>query len=260
MRGILRGERGLSALLLPVIVAWALAAVIILTGTLLAAHDIDDSVEVITSEVSAVDQDLDLIRLAEETDDIATRILNQVDPLPKELDKIIAIARQIDGVAGSILGKAREINGRVGEINARAASIRTNARAIQERAESIDTTVVAIFRTVSSINATVRNIDGTVQAIEGSVGGILRRFVATLDVARSIDTGVAGINRRARTIIELEEPLKSDLGRTLFQIGPGHREPDGQKTLHGHANGIDCDLASFPGLGQTPPPSQFCGK
>lgn len=260
MRAILSGRRGLSALLLPIVIAWALAAVLMLTGTLLAARQIDERVKAVTSQVTDIDRDLEAVRLAGTTNDVAEDILRQADPLAKELDEVVATAEHIDMTAGSILDSAQSINTRVAEINRTARSILTAARAINGNVDSIRDTVGALFGVVRSINSTARSIGATAGAIETTVDGIEQRLGTTLSVARSIDPGVAGINRRADLTIAGVRPIRDDVGAILFQVGRGHTQPDGQKTLHGHANSIDCALGEFPLFGQLPPPPQHCGK
>ena len=51
MRNILSGARGMSPVVLVILIAWALLSVIFLTGTLLAARSIDRSVSGVTNRV-----------------------------------------------------------------------------------------------------------------------------------------------------------------------------------------------------------------
>ncbi len=51
MRSILSGARGMSPVVLVILIAWALLSVIFLTGTLLAARSIDRSVSGVTNRV-----------------------------------------------------------------------------------------------------------------------------------------------------------------------------------------------------------------
>jgi len=52
MRSILSGSRGMSPVVLVILIAWALLSVIFLTGTLLAARSIDRSVSGVTGRVT----------------------------------------------------------------------------------------------------------------------------------------------------------------------------------------------------------------
>src|SRR5688572_12883500 len=53
MRNILSGARGMSPVVLVILIAWALLSVIFLTGTLLAARSIDRSVSGVTGRTTA---------------------------------------------------------------------------------------------------------------------------------------------------------------------------------------------------------------
>ena len=81
-------EAGLAGIALVIVIAWALAAVMMLTGTLIAAQQIDDRVATILGEVSPIDDDLDSVKLAQETDRIAKDILTAAEPLSGQLDQV----------------------------------------------------------------------------------------------------------------------------------------------------------------------------
>ncbi len=240
--------------MLVVVIAWALAAVLMLTGTLLAAQSIEGRVTSIVGSTSAIDDDLDAVRLAARTSRISGRILEAAAPLSSELDQVIVAARSIDRTAGSILDTAESINGRVvsinataGSINATVRSIRSNAGSIESTAESIDTRAGAIDSTVESIERSAGSIETRVEAVETSVDSIDGRLSGTLDETRTIDSGVAGINIRADRVIDIVRPVRDDTQDILDQVGQpelrmGHRQRDGDKSLHGHANSIDCQL------------------
>jgi hypothetical protein len=239
--GFLTGQRGLAGTILVLVIAWALAAVLMLTGTLLAARDIDDRVDVITREVEPADSDLDAVRLAARTSRIADRILAAAKPLSGQLDEVLQAAGGIDRTANSILITARSINGTVASIHA---------------------TVGSIHATVGSIESTVGSIGGHVGSIGRSVGGIHARARTILLTTRSIDAGVAGTNLRALAVTRLVRAIKRDtgslLGDGLAHIGPEHG-PNSDATLHGHANSIDCsDLVRT--LGQARGARSYCGR
>lgn len=204
-------ESGLAAIALVIVIAWALAAVLMLTGTLLSARQIDDRVVSITGEVSEIDQDLDAIMLTEETNRIAEDILAAAQPLDDHLNEVIAAAREIDGNVTSILQTAGSINTTAKDINSTVNSIRGNA---------------------TSINESVKSIGATVDSIHGNAAAIL-------STAQSIDQGVADINSRADTIIQLVRGIKSDTGNILAHVGAEHGTA--QRTIHGHANSINCN-------------------
>jgi methyl-accepting chemotaxis protein len=239
--GFLTGKRGLAGVILVLVIAWALAAVLMLTGTLLAARDIDDRVEVITREVKPADRDLDAVRLAATTSRIADRILEAARPLSGQLDQVIRATHGIDRSARSIL---------------------VTAGSIGDTVESIHTTVGSIHGTVGSIESTAGSIGGHVNSIGRSVGGIHSRARTILLTTRSIDAGVEAINRRALIVTRLVRAIKSDTGSLLedglAHIGPEHG-PDTDATLHGHANSIDCSPLVRT-LGQARGAPSYCGR
>lgn len=248
-------------LLLPVVIAFVLSAVIMLTGTLLAARQISDRVQLIADSTSEIDDDLDAVRLAQRTSRLAGSIFEQARPLSGQLAKVVDEAHSIDRTAGSILRTAGSINGRVASIERTAAGIRSTAGAINDEVVSIDDRVTAIDDTVASIDDRVQSIDATVESIDAEVGSIDATVadIATnagliLREATSIDSGVAGINRRVERVIAIVRPIEADTTNILAQVGIDHLMPDGDKTLHGHANSIDCHIVPAVDL------SEYCGR
>lgn len=160
-----RNEKGLAGTVLIITIAWALSAVLMLTGTLVAAQQIDDQVEVILGEVSPIDKDLDSVRLAEETNRIASEILDAAEPLSGQLDQVIASVGTIDKSVEDILGTARTINGTVKDIN-------STATGIGSTVDSIGGNVSSILSVVRSIEAGVTAINGRADVVVGLVRGI----------------------------------------------------------------------------------------
>jgi len=265
---IFTGQRGLAGLILVVVIAWALAAVLMLTGTLVAAHTIRRQVVVISHVTSKIDHNLRAVTLAGTTATIASRIYRRATPLSGQLARVVVEANQINTTAGSILRHAGSINNRALSINTNARAINANARAINANARainanvhliagnvgSIDTRVGSINARVGSINAratsigarvgginaSVGSIDRSVRSTRGTVGLISANLRATLAIAPLIRVDVAGINQRAVPLTFIVAPIFQDLSGTLFQVGPGHTDSTGHATLHGHANSIDC--------------------
>ena len=264
---LLRGERGLAPALLVIVIAWALAAVLMLTGTILSAQRIERDVGSIVGSTSSIDNDLDSIRLAKKTTRISEDILTAAEPLVGQLDQVVVSARSIDREARSILDNAEEINGDVFAINDVAGSINDEVHSINATAGSINETVTSILgnardieSTAGSINASAGSINASVQSIGGSVVGINGRLGGTLNEGRTIDVGVAGINVRASRAIRRVAPIRSDLIDVLDQVGrpPGAAGHDGGTTIHGHANSIDCEVSRA--LRILPPNTNTCGQ
>jgi len=150
MRGILSGQRGLAPAVLVLVIAWALAAVLELTGTLLAANRIDDSVKIIKPEVSNIGTNSEAIALAARTTRISAKIRVAAAPLTGELADTLAAAKDIDTVAKSILVKAGAINATASSINGNVKLINGTVNSISGNADSINSNVRSINRNASS--------------------------------------------------------------------------------------------------------------
>ena len=270
----------LPGIVLVVVIVWALAAVLMLTGTLTNAREIDKTLPLITSQTNPIDKDLDSIKLAADTVRLTKRIDAAAKPLSDKADRIINVAVSIDGRVASILGTAVSINDTAKAINANVRAINSDVSAISDSVvsinntvDSIESNVLTINDTVSSIESRVFTINGRVRSIfskvgppgatnssiKGSVSRILRTFRSLEPETRSIDSGVAAINRRADRAIVTVRALKSDFGPIARIVGsgdpgPGHNT-SGPGTIHGHANSIDCSrLINILG------PTEYCNR
>lgn len=197
----LHGEQGLAGASLVIIIAWALAAVLMLTGTLVAAQQIDERVFEITNTVGAIKDDTGHIALTQDINEAASGIREAAAPLSGQLDSVIASAGNINSSVDSILATAGEINQTAGTINS----------------------------TVLSINATARDIGASVDSIHSGLAG-------TLGHVREIHTGVADINRRADVVIAAVNGIKADTGAIRNEVGTV-----GVPSIRGHAESIDCN-------------------
>ncbi|MEA2826175.1 MAG: hypothetical protein QOG43_614 [Actinomycetota bacterium] len=171
----LMGQRGIVGLNLALTIAFALFAVIELSRVTLAAKQIDDRVEKITtdvgpgSNVSQLDQTEKLNDVAQKAEDI----LKAAQPLSGQAQTILDTVKNIDATASNILASADEINGSV---------------------KSINSTASALVPVVNAIHGSGGKGGGGVEAINiraqeafGPVGGI------QADLAKVIaDAGVAG--------------------------------------------------------------------
>jgi hypothetical protein len=262
-----RAEMGIAPIILAVVLAWTIVAVLLLVGTLSAADSIDHQVGSIrqggsiASTTTHIDRNLDAVRLAGRTSRISARIRGAAEPLADELDQVVGAAGDIDRSVRSVLGTARAINRRavsidghahliestVDSIRSRSASIDAHASSIRGRTHAIDGTAGAIAANAGSINRRVR-------ATDTAVGRIERRLANTLSNVRSIDAGVAGTNVRADRVIALAAAIERAVHAVLEEVGqPGVNRghgTSGHKTVHGHANSIDCHLG----------PGGYCGR
>ncbi len=208
MRSLKRGT--LPVIMLVVIVAWALTAVSLLTGTLITAMRIDNRVGFVNAEVKPIDKDLDSVVLAVETARIAGEINQAAKPLTGQFTQIVQIGDGIEASAVSISERAKEIN-------ANARSINGNVKSINSTATSINSTVTEINSSVGSIGSRLGSINAGVQSVNVSVDGISGSFVEILDETRSIDVEAAGINLRTDTVIGLSRAIKANTEDILEQ-------------------------------------------
>lgn len=259
----------LPGLVLVILIFWALAAVLMLTGTLINAREIEDTVDVINTQVSPIDEELNNVKVLEETTRSTTKILAAAEPLSGQADQIIGAAGRIDknaksilGTAGSINKTAKSINGTVNSINGSVNSIGSSVVSINGTVNSIGGKVASINRLAGSIltfvgppNATdATSIQASVNRILGSLGNIDRD-------TKSIDPGVAAINLRAsKGIVEVRgidddfDGILANVGFGLAGGGPDHGTP-GDAEIHGHANSIDCSpLVNIAG------PTSYCNR
>lgn len=257
----------LPGLLLVIVIFWALAAVLMLTGTLINAREIDDTVDVINEQVGPIDKDLDNVKLAAETNRIAAKIRQRAQPLTGQADQIITAAKSIDGKVDSILATAGSINDTAGSINSTVRSINSSVNSIGSEVVSIHGRVQSIGGSVNSIHGLVGSIFAKVgpqgatdpDSIKASVGRILATFVALDPETRSIDRGVAAINGRGDRAIAGARGIKGDFEGILTNVGNGTgSNGHGSKqnsSIHGHANSIDCaPLINIAG------PTQYCNR
>lgn len=211
-----RDESGLAGTILVIVIAWALAAVLMLTGTLIAARQIDDRVAFITGEVGEIKSDTRLVELTNDTVRSTDEILTSAEPLSGQLDQVNASANSIDGTVDDILATADSINGTVLDINGRVSELEPIVFQINDRASSIG---------------------ASVDSINGSAGGILANV-------NSIRAGLnEGAAPKAVQIVDLVRGIKGDTGTIRQLVSSG--EP-GNLAIRGHANSIDCSPAVRP--------------
>lgn len=236
--GILTGRRGLAPAVLILLIVFALSAVVMLTGTLVAARRINDDVKTIRPEVSEIKGDTKAIALAKRTNSIAIQIRRAAVPLTGKLTDTLSAAKDIDKVAKSILGKVGAINQTAGAINGNVTLINTTVGLIDANASSINASVRAINNNARSISASVNGINSSANGINSSVRSIQGRGSTILATTRLIDPAVADINRHAVIIQGVATGIAGDLS-SVFGIVGDTSNGDG-RTIHGHANSIDC--------------------
>ena len=248
----------LPGIVLVIVIAWALAAVLMLTGTLLNAREIKDDVTVINNQVSPIEKDLQSVALAAETVRISSDINAAAQPLSGQATQILQAANRINTTARSILTTAGSINQTARQINTTVTQIHGTVISIAGAVQAIGANVGSIFSRVQTIGGRVASIHALVgrqgatdaSSIAGNVQRIQSTFVALEPVVVSIDRagqtgGGQAINGRADRAIALAVGIKSDFDQILATVGE----------INKHANSIDCSkLINFGG------PTQSCNQ
>src|SRR5918997_4093944 len=237
LRDILSGARGMSPVVLTILIAWALLSVMFLTGTLLAARSIDRSVAVIKPNVDEIGTEAGFIDQARTIQNTSTRINRAAAPLTGHLATTLEIASKgIDPKLKRILGKVGQINSVAGEINGTVLTIGSSVDQIFGSASSINTSV-------GSIGDSVRTIDRSAKEIRSSARSILSSGNSILSRVNSIDRGVTTIvGDLASPINTTALAIKEDFIGIDARVGQENRGGAFASTVVGHANSIDCSL------------------
>ena len=177
-------DAGAAILGLLVTVLVVLVAAGLLQRTASLASSINDKAKDIALTGRGINESTDSIIQLNRTNELATSILNSAVPLQGKLAEIVNQANTINGAAGSINGSAGSING----------------------------SAVSINGTAKSIGGSATSIGGAATRINGTAAGINGEAAKILDVARSIDRGVAQININLDTTIPIANAIKSDTG------------------------------------------------
>ncbi len=246
MRSILSGSRGMSPVVLVILIAWALLSVIFLTGTLLAARSIDRSVSGVTNRVGAdgkpeknikttveeIGREGKFIDEARKTVAISTAIRKAAAPLSPSLGRTEAVARTgIDPKLKRILGKVNDINEVAGRIN-------TNVVGIHGTVNTIFTSVIEINRSVRHIGSLGGTIRTSANEINGSARSILGSLSSVLALVQHIDGTVNTVIGQARSVKSATGPILTDFHGIRANVGLRN----GENTVTGHANAIDCSV------------------
>jgi methyl-accepting chemotaxis protein len=236
LRDILSGARGMSPVVLVILIAWALLSVMFLTGTLLAARSIDRSVAVIKPNVDQIGTDAGFISQAKTIQETSAKIRTAAAPLSGELATTLQVASKgIDPKLKSILGKVGRINSVAGEINTTVLEIGSTVDQIFGSASSINSTVLGVGRNVGTILKSAREINTSATSILSSGGSILNRV-------NSIDKAVATIVGQATDINNTALPIKKDFIGIDANVAQQGRGGPFASTINGHANSIDCSV------------------
>lgn len=233
---------GLAGFVLVLVIAFALAAVLMLTGTLTNAKEINRRVKLVNAQVDPIDKNLAFVKLAKTTGQISGRIRVAAQNLSMEAGQIITVAGRINSKAASILtransinGKVKAINGSVNTINGSVLAINGTARSINGNVLAINGTAHAILGNADAINGNVQSIGGNVQSISGSVGSIgghvnsIHALAGTIQGAvgpiggggTAINAEVRKINPKLSTINTVAQGIRGAGPVNGTDIGPG---------------------------------------
>lgn len=163
-----RSEQGQTGIALVIIIAWALAAVMMLTGTLVAAQQIDTRVADIINETGGIKNETGFVRELVETNKTVEGILAAVTPLQDRAESIDSSAKNIDKNVKTILSTAQTINSTVVTINGNASSILGVVREIASGPTTLGG-VRAINQRIDVLMVPVRGIKGDTGTIRNEV-------------------------------------------------------------------------------------------
>jgi hypothetical protein len=183
-----RDEKGIVAVNLALVIAFALFAVIELSRVALAAKQIKQRVKTITTEVgpgSNVSR-LDEVAILDTVASRADQILAAAKPLSGQANDILTAAKSIDGTVSNILNNAQQING--------------TARSINGTFQALAPVVNNIRGTPGSIDATTPFATGGTTAINIRVDNALRNIAGIAADLDATDANVKSINAHAGDI------------------------------------------------------------
>ena len=207
-----RDEKGIVALNLVLVIAFALYAVIQLSRTALAAKQIKQRVKTITTEVgpgSNVSR-LDEVAILDTVAARADQILAAAKPLSGQANDILIAARSIDATGSRILENAQQINGSARSINGTFQTLAPVVNNIRGAPGNIDAPAPADRGGVQAINIRVDNI-------LRSVSGIERDLDATNANVQSINAQAGDIAAFATN--PLQNPIQVVSGLTCSALG-----------------------------------------
>ncbi len=183
-----RDEKGIVAVNLALVIAFALFAVIELSRVALAAKQIKQRVKTITTEVgpgSNVSR-LDEVAILDTVAARADQILSAAKPLSGQANDILTAAKSIDATGSKILDNAQQING--------------TARSINGTFQTLAPVVNNIRGAPGNINAPTPFQTGGVNAINIRVDNVLRSVVGIKADLDATNANVSSINAHAGDI------------------------------------------------------------
>ena len=146
--GALRSEKGQIGLALIIVIAWGLTAVVFLTRILVTAQDINGRVKTITSSLTEIGGETQLVAELNHTEKVAKDILAAADDISPMLGTVDETAKHIDSTVPQILSSLQQINGTVVTIGSRVKDILANAQNIDRTLKVVNGQATTILNTV----------------------------------------------------------------------------------------------------------------
>jgi len=235
-------SKGLPQVVLAILIAWALSAVLLLTGTLINAREIDRRVLYINSQLAPINADTADIALAGKTVGISHNILTAAAPLAAGFVKINNSVIDINNVVAHILKTAQAINVKVKGIGATVAPIHQTVLSINSDVTG------SITPDLSTVGNDVSTIHSTVVAIHSRAVSILSSANAIHSLIITINGDVDSVNAAVDATSNSDNIFNDFNGINLLVGNDGGVM--GEQTINAHANSINC-AAIFNTVGQT---------
>jgi len=176
-----RSEAGQATGTLIVVVIVVAIAVVLLTRTALTAVSINDKAESIAQTGRGINASTDAILQLDKTNQLGASILETSKPLVGQLDRVVAVARSIDGLATSITGHAVSINNEIRGINGQTTAILATAQSINRGVEQIDRNVDTTIDLARDIKLTLDDVLRVERGINRNAVAINNKIPAVLD-------------------------------------------------------------------------------
>jgi hypothetical protein len=235
-------SKGLPQVVLAILIAWALTAVLLLTGTLINAREIDRRVLYIDSQLHPINADTADIALAGKTVGISHNILTAAAPLAGGFTKINDSVIDINNTVQHILSTAEAINTKVKGIGATVAPIHATVISINNDVTgSITPKLNTVGNDVSTIHSTVVSIHSRAASILGSAQDIQSLIVTINGDVDSVNAAV-DVTSNGDNIFNDFNSINGLVGNDGGVMG--------EQTINAHANSIDC-ASLFKVLGPT---------
>jgi len=187
-----RGQAGYIPVLVLVLVV-TVAAVFLLTKTLVQARSINAKASNIAQTGRGINASTDAIIQLNTTNDLGNSIEATAAPLVGQLNTVIGLAKSIDAKATTITGSALTINATAKTIGNSGNSINGSARGLEGALSAIDPQIRSIRNGVEIINRTVDTTIGIAQTVRTDVRNILGVAGETISVGACIDQKTGGV-------------------------------------------------------------------